>query len=137
MARRARRASNLTVDCGSSDFAQIIHDYMEEHCYEVEDELTQAAGEAGQRAAQLLQQRSRRRKGSYAKGWVAEIVASALGIEVIVHNKKLPQLTHLLEKGHEIKNRKGGPSYGRVAGDGIIAQVADEVGGEFEGRFKG
>lgn len=116
---------------------QIVHDYMEEHCYDVEDELTQAAGDAGQKAARLLQERSRKRKGKYAKGWVAEVVASAMGIEVIVHNAKMPQLTHLLEKGHEIRNRKGGPSFGRVAGDGIIAQVADEVSGEFEGRFQG
>ena len=99
MARR-RRASNLTVDCASDDFAAIIHDYMEEHCYEVEDELAQAAGEAGQKAAKLLQERSRRRKGKgggrYALDWVADAVASAFGVDVIVHNRKHYQLTHLL-----------------------------------------
>lgn len=139
MARRSKRSSSLTVDCGSSDFASIIHDYMEEHCYEVEDELAEAAGEAGQKAAKLLQERSRKSRGKgggrYAKGWVAEAIASAFGIEVVVHNKRMPQLTHLLEKGHAIRNQYG--TYdGRVAGDGIIAQVADEVSGEFEGRFQ-
>lgn len=138
--RRARGGASLTVDCGSDDFAQAIHDYMEEHCYDVDDELTEAAGEAAQRAAQLLQQRSRKRKGKgggrYAKGWVAELVASAEGVEAIVHNKRMPQLTHLLEKGHAIRNQYGAYG-GRVAGDGVISQVADEVGGEFEGRFMG
>ena len=136
MARR-RGSSSMTVDCGSDDFAQIIHDYMEEHCWDVDDEATEAAGEAGAKAARLLQERSRRHKGTYAKGWVAEASMSETGVEVIVYNKRKPQLTHLLEKGHEIRNRKSGPSYGRVEGDGIIAQVADEVGGEFEGSFRG
>ena len=137
MARRRGRASGLTVDCGSEDFAAAIHDYMEEHCYEIDDDVAQAAGDAGQKAARLLQERSRKRKGRYAKGWVAEIEASETGIEVVIHNKRMPQLTHLLEKGHVIRNRAGGPDLGRVAGDGIIAQVADEVGGEFEGRGQG
>lgn len=109
---------------------------MEEHCYEVEDEAVEAAGEAGAKAVRLIRDRSRHRTGKYAKNWVAEAEASEMGIEVTVHNKKMYQLTHLLEKGHVIKNRAGGPELGRVAGDGIIAGVADEVGSEFEGRFQ-
>lgn len=135
MARR-RRASNLTVDCASDDFAAIIHDYMEEHCYDVNDEATKAAGEAGEKAARLLRERSRKRTGKYAKGWRADGEPSSTGVEVTVHNKSAPQQTHLLEKDHVIRNRKGGPTYGTVRGDGIIASVADEVSGEFLGRFE-
>lgn len=134
--RRSSRGSNLTVDCGSGDFAEIVNGYMEEHCWEVDDDVVQAAGDAGAKAARLLQERSRKRSGRYAKGWTADMEASETGIDVTVHNKKIPQLTHLLEKGHVIRNRAGGPSLGRVAGDGIIAKVADEVSGEFEGKFQ-
>ena len=137
MARRSRRGNALTVDCGSSDFAAAIHDFMEERCIEVDDEAMQAAGEAGQHAAQLLRERSRKSVGggAYAKDWVAEAEASETGVEVVVHNKRHYQLTHLLELGHAIANQFGKYD-GHGAGDGIIAQVADEVSGEFEGRFK-
>ena len=136
MARR-RRGSDFTVNCGSDEFVEIIHDYMEDHCYEVDDEATKAAGEAGTKAADLLRKRSRRRTGKYARGWTSDARASSTGVEVTVHNKRMPQLTHLLEKDHVIRNRKGGPTYGTVKGDGIIAEVADEVGGEFVRRFQG
>ena len=39
-------------------------------------------------------------------------------------------LTHLLEKGHVIKNQTG-KSYGSVPGDNVIAEVADQVAREF------
>ena len=136
-----RRPSAFTVDCGSDDFAEVIHDYLEEHCWDIDDETAVAAGDAGAKAARLLQERSRKRKGrgggAYARDWVAEATPSETGVEVVVHNKRHYQLTHLLEKGHAIKNRKEGPEYGRVAGDGVIAQVADETASEFLGRFQG
>lgn len=108
---------------------------MEEHCFEVDEEATQAAGEAGQRAAEALKQRSAKNTGRYSKGWAATAEASESGIDVTVHNKTAPGLTHLLEKGHAIVNQHG--SYGRTSGDGVIAEVAEEVGAEFEGRFAG
>ena len=138
MARR-RTYDNFTFDCSADNFAEVIHDYMEEHCWEIEDESAQAAGEAGARAAELLKQRSHRRKGrgggAYARDWVADAAATETGVEVVVHNRRHYQLTHLLEKGHAIANQYG--SYdGFVAGDGVIAQVADEVAGEFLGRLQ-
>lgn len=137
---RTRRASAFTVDCGSDDFAEIIHDYMEEHCWEVDDDAAKAAGDAGSKAARLLRERSRRRKGrgggAYARDWVADATPSETGVEVVVHNKWHYMLTHLLEKGHAIANQYGRYG-GHVSGDGIIAQVADETSSEFLGRFRG
>lgn len=130
-----RSGSRLTVNCGSDDFASAIESWMEEHAYEVDDDVVEAAGEAGKKAAEQLKAKSAHRTGKYAKGWVAEMDASETGIEVVVHNKKMPQLTHLLEKGHAIANQHGTYA-GRVSGDGIVAEVADEMCGEFEGRFQ-
>lgn len=133
MARRS--SSSLTVNCGSDDFLSAISDWMEEHAYEIDVGVAEAAGEAGQKAAEQLKAKSAQRTGKYAKGWVAEIDASETGIEVVVHNKRMPQLTHLLEKGHAIANQYG--KYGgRVEGDGVIAEVADSVGSDFEGSFQ-
>lgn len=133
MARRS--SSSLTVNCGSDDFLSAISDWMEEHAYEIDEDVAEAAGEAGRKAAEELKAKSAHRTGKYAKGWVAEIDASETGVEVVVHNKKYPQFTHLLEKGHAIANQYG--KYGgRVEGDGVIADVADSVGSDFEGRFQ-
>lgn len=133
-----RSYGNFTVDCGSDDFAEVISGYMEEHCYDIDEETAIAARDAGNKAARLLRERSRKRKGrgggAYANSWTADAELSATGVEVTVHNARHPQITHLLEKGHAIANQYG-QFGGRVAGDGIIEQVADEVGGEFEGRI--
>ena len=138
MASRRRRYDNFTIDCGSDDFAEVISGYMEEHCYDIDEESAIAAADAGNKAARLLRERSRKRKGrgggAYASDWVAEAAPSETGVEVVVHNRRHYQLTHLLEKGHAIANQYG-QFGGRVAGDGIIEQIADEVSGEFEGRF--
>ena len=139
--RRYGRYDSYTINCGSGDFAEVIHDYMEEHCYEVNDDVVQATGEAGNKAAQLLRERSRmsrgRGGGAYAKDWTADMKASETGAEVVIHNRHHYQLTHLLEKDHVIRNRKGGPTYGTVRGDGIIAEVADKVDGNLSVRFQG
>ena len=138
--RRYGRYDKYTVNCGSDDFTEVIHGYMEEHCYEVNDDAVKAAGDAGAKAAQLLRERSRRRKGrgggAYAKDWTADGKPTETGVEVVVHNKRHYQLTHLLEKDHAIANQYGRYG-GTVRGDGIIAKVADEVGGEFVERFQG
>ena len=87
---------------------------------------------AGQKATLLLKQRSRKKKrhgGSYAKAWANAVETDETGTSCTVYNKQ-GQLTHLLEKGHAIKNQFG--SYpGTVAGDHIIQGVYEEVAAEF------
>lgn len=131
-----RRSPRLTVNCGSDDFAAVIADWMDEHVYELDEDVAEATGKAGQQAADQLKAKSAKRTGKYAKNWVAEMEASETGVEVTVHNEKTYMLTHLLEKGHVIRNQPGGKSYGRTAGDGVIAEVAESVGADFEGRFQ-
>ena len=51
--------------------------------------------------------------GSYARGWSLKRVRTRAGVaDVIVHNRTDYQLTHLLENGHLIVNKKG--TYGRT-----------------------
>ena len=142
MARRRRsrsRAGTLTIDCGSPAFYDEVLAHCEEHCYEINEDATKKAAETGQRAAQLLQERSRRRKGkgggAYARDWVSDAEVSATGVDVTVHNRRHYQLTHLLEKGHAISNQYGSYS-GHVDGDNVIATVAEEMAAEFFGRLQ-
>lgn len=53
----------------------------------------------------------------YRAGWaVREDVFDRFRSDAIVHNRTDAQRTHLLEKGHDVKNRKGGgPVVGHAA----------------------
>lgn len=91
--------------------------------------IAENSEEAGKRAVKLLKQKSKKRTGAYKKGWKADVVTDETGTECTVHNR-IYQLTHLLENGHAIKNQTG-KKYGDVPGDGVIAEVADQVAREF------
>ena len=136
MPRAKQTPNSVTVNAANVDFVEKIHDFMDEHVWLVDDALVEETGEAAKKAAAELRERSRKLSGAYAKGWIAEVQATETGVEGIVHNKKWYMMTHLLEKGHIVKNRANGPALGRASGDGLIAKVADEVGSEFEGKFQ-
>lgn len=91
--------------------------------------IAENSEEAGKRAVKLLKQKSKVRTGAYKKGWKADVTTDETGTECTVHNR-VYQLTHLLENGHVIKNQTG-EVYGDVPGDGVIAEVADQVAREF------
>ena len=71
-------------------------------------------------SVQKLKSTSPKKTGSYAKGWG---VKKEGDMDVIVHNRTDYQLTHLLENGHVIRNKKG--TYGRTHGIKHIAPVEE------------
>lgn len=71
-------------------------------------------------SVQKLKNTSPVKTGSYAKGWGTKKVGD---MDVIVHNRTDYQLTHLLENGHVIRNKKG--TYGRTHGIKHIAPVEE------------
>ena len=75
-------------------------------------------------AVQRLRNTSPKKTGSYARGWTVKRERARGGLsDFIVHNSKHYQLTHLLENGHVIRNKKG--TYGRTHGIKHIAPVED------------
>lgn len=112
-----------------NDFGQLVEGYMRECIDENEGVLKQRAADAGKSSVQQLKQESRKRTGKTAKGWTSTVEADETGVEVTVHDRAY-HLTHLLEKGHKIKNQTG-KTYGVAPGDGVIEAVAEEVGREF------
>lgn len=95
---------------------------------ELLDEVNKEARDAGANAikkiskesVQKLRNTSPKKSGDYAKGWTTKKVSD---MEVVVHNKTDYQLTHLLENGHVIKNKKG--TYGRTRPIKHIAPVEE------------
>ena len=69
---------------------------------------------------QRLKNTSPVKTGSYAKGWGTKRQGD---MDVVVHNRTDYQLTHLLENGHVIRNKKG--TYGRAPAHQHIKPVED------------
>lgn len=60
----------------------------------------------------IIKQNSPKRTGKYQDGWVAQADTDYLGnYSVVVWNETSWQLTHLLENGHAIVNKKGGTGW--------------------------
>ena len=97
---------------------------MTELLDEVNKEVEQSAKTNIQQVAResvnKLKNTSPVKTGSYAKGWGVKKQGE---MDVIVHNRTDYQLTHLLENGHVIRNKKG--TYGRTHGIKHIAPVEE------------
>lgn len=87
---------------------------------EVQGSVKRNVNGVANEAAQKLRNSSPKRTGDYASGWGTKKQGEA---DVVVYNKKAPGLTHLLENGHVIRNKKG--TYGRTPGKKHIAPVEE------------
>ena len=114
------KTGSLTVQLQS-----VFDDYTKE----VKKATNTAADNVARQSVQRLRDNSPRKTGSYARGWTVKREQSSSGINtVIVHNKTNYQLTHLLENGHLIVNKKG--TCGRVSGIKHIKPVEEWANGE-------
>ena len=100
-----------------------------------EEEFEEIAKEVAKEGAKKLKETSPRgrgsRKGHYADGWGVTYQRKGNGkFEFVVHNKKKPGLTHLLENGHQ--SDRGG----RVEGIVHIKPVDYWCNEEFEKRIE-
>lgn len=103
----------------------------------VGDVVESSARKAAKDTVQRLRNTSPSLTGEYGAGWTYKKSGkgnrtSGVGNvgSYIVHNRDNYQLTHLLEKGHVIKNKKG--TYGRAPAHPHIAPAAEEGASEFE-----
>ncbi len=76
---------------------------------EVKGVLKTDSMQVAKETVQKLKNTSPVKDGSYARGWK---VSKQQGSDLVVHNATDYQLTHLLENGHVIRNKKG--TYGRT-----------------------
>lgn len=102
---------------------------LDEYNEHVQDVTNATFKKAAREAANSLKSSSPKRTGSYAAGWsVKNLGKNGKIVDLVVHNRTDYQLTHLLENGHVIRNKKG--TYGRTSGQKHIAPVADRVNSE-------
>ena len=99
-----------------------------------EEALSKGIDNVSKESVQKLRNTSPRRTsgknaGRYAKGWTVKKNRDG---DVVVHNKTDYQLTHLLENGHVIRNKKG--TYGRTHGIKHIAPVEEWAADELPRR---
>ena len=110
--------------------AEILNDVQKG----AEEVLNKDIDEVSRESVQKLRNNSPRRAsgknaGRYARGWTVKKNRDG---DVIVHNKTDYQLTHLLENGHVIRNKKG--TYGRTRGIKHIAPVEEWASDELPRR---
>lgn len=115
--------------------ANAIAQTLKEYSNVTQEQINDLAKSVAQKGAQKLRLATagefESRSGDYRRGWRAKKVKG----KWIVHNATDYQLTHLLEKGHDIKDSKG-----RKVGDAKpfphIEKVEQELIEEFEREIR-
>lgn len=107
--------------------ADILNEYGREVKAVADKEIAAVARES----VAKLKSTSPSKSGAYARGWRVKKDRDG---SAIVHNATNYQLTHLLENGHIIKNKKG--TYGRTNGIKHIEPVEQWANGELVQRIE-
>lgn len=108
----------------SKQVGMILDDYNKE----VVEASNKAIMSVSRKAVQQLKATSPKRPGhgQYAQSWASKKLETSLhGVqERVVYNRDHYRLTHLLENGHAVYNKQGGP-FGRANGIKHIKPVED------------
>lgn len=121
----------MKTDSVSVQMKEILEEYSEE----VQEATNKSIAKTAKESVKKLRSTSPKRPGhgEYARGWTTKTVKKGGINDVIVHNK-VYQLTHLLENGHIIRNKKG--TYGRTNGIKHIAPVEQWANNELPEEIK-
>ena len=104
---------------------------LSEYEKEVQEAVSKCTRKVAKETARELGNTSPKKTGEYASGWAAKKVDDRTAV---TYNRKMPGLTHLLENGHIIRNKKG--EYGRARPIKHIAPAAEKGADEFEAEIK-
>ena len=117
----------------TADVSEILKNYI--------GDATEIVEKSAKEAAEICSNQLRNtspsgpgRKGHYSSGWAVKQETSGRTASFIVYNKKKPQLTHLLENGHVIRNKKG--TYGRAKPIKHIEPAEEAAVQKFELRVR-
>lgn len=107
-----------------------INNILKELQSDVKEALEKASKDLAKEGVQKLKSTSPHRSGKYATGWGLSKNKDV----IVIHNKKKPGLTHLLEKGHA---KRGGGRVGPVKHIEPVEQwIIDEAVKRFEKELK-
>lgn len=117
MARRYKNVSIENYRGTKTNVKEILESIIRNNCRYTVDRLKEVSPKGAR------YNNPEKRKDSYAEGWTYKLYKAS--DRAIVYNKKNYRLTHLLEHGHFIVNKKGG--YGWSSGDNHIEKVFTEL----------
>lgn len=112
-----------------NDLYDIIKKQFQTYTDDVVKDIKKSARKISLNAVREVKQKSPQKTGEYSKYWGRNFIEKDDGIYIMVHQKKKPTLTHLLEKGH--KSRNGS----KVAGIEHIAPVEKKANEEFSKKI--
>lgn len=115
-------------------FTVTIDKILDEYANELGSKLEEIEKKVGKQTVATLKRTSPRetvdkRTDHYADGWRFNIERQPFKgyTRVVVYNAEQYQLTHLLEYGHDVKRRKGGPVVGHADANPHIAPAQEEA----------
>ena len=107
---------------------------LSDFAHEVEEQSRRDVDAAARVGLEKVEEGASRhvaRRGKYAKSWRADEVVGTLGSRSKVIHSTQPGLTHLLDKGHLLRDGS------RYAGDGHIAAAGEAAMAELQRRMHG
>lgn len=112
---------------------------LDEYSEEVVKATNAAIDKVGKEAVKKLKATSPKKTGKYARSWTMKSEIGTGGVHTVtIYNSKHAFLTHLLENGHVIRNKKG--TYGRAPAHPHIKPVEqwanNELPAEIERELK-
>lgn len=121
----------------AKDFATDISNVLKEYVADANRIIEDSARDAAEICTRQLKNTSPKGKGKgkrYANGWSVKSKQEGHLMSFIVYNKAKPGLTHLLEYGHVIRNKKG--TYGRTKPIKHIQPAEEAAAHKFELRVR-
>lgn len=112
-----------------------ISEIFDEYDRTMKRKVNNSVDKVGKESVSRLKSTSPKKTGDYANGWRLKRERGNNGINsVTIHNATEYHLTHLLENGHVIRNKKG--TYGRTSPKKHIAPVEQYFNSEVVEEIK-
>ena len=117
------------------DLTSQLSAIFDEYDRTMKRKVNNSVDKVGKESVSRLKSSSPKKTGDYARGWRLKRERGSNGInDVVIHNATDYHLTHLLENGHVVRNKKG--TYGRAPAHKHIKPVEEYFNSEVVEEIK-